>query len=310
MLYRPLGRTGIRVSVVAFGAGPVPGLMTVDGRQHEQLATVQRAIDLGINWFDTAATYGAGKSEQNLGFAIRELGAAGNIHIATKVRLAEDQLADIRGAVLRSCEESLQRLGVPQVSLLQLHNSVTKQRNDEPTSITTNDVFDTGGVLQAMQELRRSGLVRHLGLTGLGNPSVLRELFESGEFETVQTPYNMLNPSAGQIMPQPDAETDYGNQFATCLQQRMGVFAIRVFAGGALVGNPPSDHTKKTPFFPLALYQRDQQRAERLAHALPAGHSLKELSLQFVLRHPAVSAAIIGFASPEQVDEIASVSTI
>jgi aryl-alcohol dehydrogenase-like predicted oxidoreductase len=88
----------------------------------------------------------------------------------------------------------------------------------------------------------------------------------------------------------------------------MGVFAIRVFAGGALVGNPPSDHTKKTPFFPLALYQRDQQRADELTRVLPVGQSLTDLAVQFVLRHPAVSAAIIGFSSPEQVDEVAKIA--
>ena len=125
MLYRTLGRTGIRVSVIAFGAGPVPGLMTADGRQAEQVATVRRAIDSGINWFDTAATYGAGKSEENLGMALRERDAVGKIDVATKVRLAAEHLSDIRGSVLRSVESSLQRLGVPQVSLLQLHNSVT-----------------------------------------------------------------------------------------------------------------------------------------------------------------------------------------
>ena len=110
-----------------------------------------------------------------------------------------------------------------------------------------------------MQELRRCGCVRHVGLTGLGNPDSLREVMSSGQLETVQAPYNVLNPSAGQAMRIPLGEINYGNQFDICQQQRMGVFAIRVFAGGALVGNPPSDHTKKTPFFPLALYQRDQQ---------------------------------------------------
>lgn len=305
MLYRTLGRTGIRVSVIAFGAGPVPGLMTVDERQTDQIATVQRAIASGINWFDTAATYGAGKSEQNLGAAIRELGAVGKVHVATKVRLAEEHLSDIRGSVLRSCESSLQRLGIPQVALLQLHNSVTKRRNDEPTSITPEDVLGRGGVLEAMQELKRSGQVRHLGLTGLGDPGSLQELISTGQWETVQTPYNLLNPSAGQAMPPTVPETNYGNQFEGCQRQRMGVFAIRVFAGGALVGNPPSEHTKKTPFFPLDLYQRDQQRADELQRALPPDRSLKEIALQFALRHPAVSGAIIGFSSPEQVDDIA-----
>ena len=305
MQYRCLGRTGIDVSVVAFGAGPVPELMTDDGKRDQHVATVRRAIELGINWFDTAATYGAGRSEQNLGLALRELDAKGQVHVATKVRIPEDQLHDIRGFVLRSCESSLQRLGREHVSLLQLHNSVTTQRGDEPTSIAPRDVLGSAGVLEAMHELQRNGHVCHLGLTGLGNTDSLREIMASGQFDTVQTPYNMLNPSAGEPMPLDFNETNYGNQFAACQQQQMGVFAIRVFAGGALVGNPPSEHTKKTPFFPLALYQRDQRRVAEIQKGLAREQSLSELALQFALRHPIVSAAIIGFSSPQQVEQVA-----
>ena len=94
MQYQELGSTGIRVSKVAFGAGPISGLMVGDALQQQQ-KTVQRAIELGINWFDTAATYGAGQSERNLGRVFHELGIAG-IHVATKVRLMPEDLGDIR----------------------------------------------------------------------------------------------------------------------------------------------------------------------------------------------------------------------
>src|SRR5919206_3512542 len=91
MHYRTLGRTGVRVSVLAFGAGPVSGLMTGDDHA-AQLATVRRAVELGVNWFDTAPGYGQSRSEANLGRALRQLGAAGAVHVATKVRLAPEQL--------------------------------------------------------------------------------------------------------------------------------------------------------------------------------------------------------------------------
>jgi aryl-alcohol dehydrogenase-like predicted oxidoreductase len=85
----------------------------------------------------------------------------------------------------------------------------------------------------------------------------------------------------------------------------MGVFAIRVFAGGALLGQPPGAHTRKTPYFSLALYERDAARADRLRELAGDRRALAELAARFALSHPAVSSAIIGFGSPAHVDELA-----
>src|SRR5438067_10318141 len=101
MLYRSLGSTGICVSALSFGAGPVSTLM-VGEEGARQRAVVEHAIGRGINWFDTAATYGGGASEANLGRVLEELGAASSVHVATKVRLMPEDLADIRAAVRRS----------------------------------------------------------------------------------------------------------------------------------------------------------------------------------------------------------------
>src|SRR5690349_14023710 len=140
MQTRPLGKTGLHVPILAFGAGPVPGLMTTDD-EGRRLAVVQRALEVGITWFDTAATYGEGRSEQNLGAALAELGAAERVHVATKVRLMPGDLGNIRDAVRTSFRGSLERLRLPRVTLLQLHNSITRRRRDEPTSITPEDVL-------------------------------------------------------------------------------------------------------------------------------------------------------------------------
>jgi aryl-alcohol dehydrogenase-like predicted oxidoreductase len=302
MQYRPLGSTGLRVSAVSFGAGPVSGLMTGPPRA-EQATVVRHAIEAGINWFDTAAGYGAGESERNLGLALRETGLAARVHVATKVRLASDDLFDVRGAVQRSFTASLERLQTQSVTLLQLHNSITHERGDEPTSVTPADVLGRDGVLAAFEELRRDGLVQHLGLTGIGHPEALRTVIHSSAFATVQTPYHVLNPSACRRMPPSFTETNYGNILADCAQQRMGVFAIRVYAAGALIGAEPSAHTRKTPFFPLALYERDRQRAERLAGALAGRIAMTELALRFVLSRADIASAIVGFANPSQIDE-------
>lgn len=306
MIYRRLGKTDLRVPLVAFGAGPVPALMTGgEGSDDSRVAVLRRALDLGVDWFDTAAGYGEGASERNLGESLARLGALDAVRIATKVRLAGDDFLDIATAVRRSVVASLERLRVTRVVLLQLHNAITLRRGDEAASISLDDVLGPRGVVEAFRRLRDDGLVDWFGFTGTGRPELLNDLAASGQFDTVQAPYNLLNPSAGQSLGEEFPETNYGNLFAECSRSDMGIFAIRVLAGGALVGQAPSAHTFRTPYFPLDLYRRDEQRAaEWRARLDPLGVSLAEAAVRFALEHPAVSSAIIGFNSPAQITEI------
>jgi 3-hydroxyisobutyrate dehydrogenase-like beta-hydroxyacid dehydrogenase/aryl-alcohol dehydrogenase-like predicted oxidoreductase len=303
MTFRTLGRTGVRVSAVALGAGPVSGLMTGTDRA-AQVATVLRALERGVNWIDTAPGYGDGASEANVGRALADLGAADRFHVATKVRVPPEALDAPREYVRRSVEESLGRLRIPYVTLLQLHNGVTRARGAEPAAVAPADALR---VAEAMAAVRDAGLVQHLGLTGTGHPDAMREVVRSGAFDTIQVPFNVLNPSAGLPGGPVEGETDYGNVIAECAAQRMGVFAIRVFAGGALLGHAPSAHTLKTPYFPLALYERDAARAKELCERVLGRLTPAELAVRFVLSHPAVSSAIIGFGSPAHIDEVARV---
>jgi aryl-alcohol dehydrogenase-like predicted oxidoreductase len=93
------------------------------------------------------------------------------------------------------------------------------------------------------------------------------------------------------------------HQVADCTGQDMGVFATRVFAGGALLDQPPSAHTLRTPYFPLALYERDRRRAAALAESFDGRAGMSELALQFVLSQPTIHSAIIGFGYAEHIDE-------
>jgi L-galactose dehydrogenase/L-glyceraldehyde 3-phosphate reductase len=301
MQYRPLGMTGIKVSAVSFGAGPVPALLTDPAAGERQHAAVRQALDAGVNWFDTAPTYGDGRSEAALGATLRALGAAGRVHVATKVRLAPERPDDIGGQVRESFTGSLRRLGLGRVTLLQLHNAVTTWRGDLPTSVTPDDVLGPGGVLEAFEALRRAGRVEHLGLTGMGDMAALRAVLDSGAFATVQVPYNLLIPRLRLTGSAGLTEMDDGKLMRTCAERGVGVIAIRVLAGGALALQPPSEHTLQTKFFPLALYDADRCRAEALAARLPDGMSLPEAAVRFVLARPAVATALVGFGGPEQV---------
>lgn len=289
MRRRVLGRTKLDVSVVGLGAGPVPALMTGDDAD-AQLAVVSRALEVGINWIDTAAGYGEGRSEASIGRALRQLDAAGRMHVATKVRLtAEDLATDAVAAVRRSLTASLGRLGLSSVTLLQLHNGVTARRGEIAASLTPGDVL--GVVREALERVRAEGLTRFVGLTGTGSPEALAEVIDSGYFDTIQIPHHVLSPADAGVLER-------------CSARDVGVFAIRVFAGGALLGHPPSAHTHKTPYFPLALYEQDRRRAEELAASLGTETSVKEAAVRFALGAAVPQVALIGLASAAQVDEV------
>lgn len=303
MHYRPLGSTGISVSAVSFGAGPVSGLLTSAGAAGAQRAVVAKAVELGINWFDTAATYGAGQSEFNLGLALSDVQTDGPIHVATKVRVSLQDETDLRPLVVKSVKDSLVRLRRPRITLLQIHNSITSNRNDQPTSITPEDVLGPRGLLAGMDEARDQGWVDHFGLTGIGDADALRTVMQSRRFAAIQAPFHVLNPSAMLPTPASLCDPDYGGFLQTAHELGLAIFAIRVFAAGALLGAQPSAHTFKTPFFPLDLYRRDEERVRRLLLRLGTVGNLRETALRYVLSQPNVTSVIVGFGAAEHVIE-------
>ncbi len=162
MNYRPLGRTGLNVSEIGFGCGNVGGLM-IRGEHQDQVKAAARAMELGINYFDTASSYGDGVSETNLGKVLNELRA--DVYVGTKFRVTSQDMADIKGGVIRSVDESLARMGREQVDLIQLHNHVTPQRQAGESSLSPEDVV--GDVVLATETLREEGKIRFWGLTGV-----------------------------------------------------------------------------------------------------------------------------------------------
>ncbi len=304
MQYRPLGLTGLSVSAISFGAGPVSNLLTGD-EIDRQRAVLTRAVEAGVNWFDTAPGYGNGRSESCLGAVLAEQRAAQPLHVATKVRVNLTGETDLRPLVMQSVRESLSRLRLPRVTLLQIHNSITWNRNDQPTSVTPDDVLGDRGLLAGMQDARDAGWVDHFGLTGIGDADALRMVMRSGRFATIQAPFHLLNPSALRETPAEMCDPDYGGFLQTAYELAMGIFAIRVFAAGALLGSAPSAHTLRTPFFPLPLYQRDLERVAKLQQRLGSATAVGQQALAFVLSQPEISSAILGFGAVSHVDDAA-----
>jgi aryl-alcohol dehydrogenase-like predicted oxidoreductase len=124
----------------------------------------------------------------------------------------------------------------------------------------------------------------------------------SERFISIQVPFSMAQPSAGYAVTGPQFD-DQGQIFADCERHGVSVLAIRVFAGGALTRQPPSAHTLRTPFFPLAAFERDRQLADCIEAALPHELSLAEAAVRFVVGCQAVTSAIVGMAGREQVEE-------
>src|SRR5437667_109009 len=215
MEYRELGKTGLRVSALGFGCGNVGGLM-IRGSASERERAIARAVELGINYFDTAPSYGDGQSEQNLGAALRSRRAT--VYVGTKFRLDAADLRDVRRAIGHSLDASLKRLGMERVDLLQLHNKLFGERGAQPVSVA--DVV--GEVTPALQALTAQGKTRFWGITALGDSAALHRVLDTAPLDTAQVCYNLPNPSAGVEVPPGFPAQDFGRLLVRAQEGRVG----------------------------------------------------------------------------------------
>ncbi|MBN1247535.1 MAG: aldo/keto reductase [Anaerolineae bacterium] len=302
MEYRNLGRTGIKISALGFGCGAVGGLL-IKGAHKDKVAVVARAIESGITYFDTARAYGDGQSEASLGRVLEELNA--DVIIGTKVNLLPEEMADIRTSIFASVEGSLRRLRREQVELIQLHNVVRQERQPERGWVSLADVE---AALDAFETLKQQGKVRHYGINGLGDTGVLHEAIALGRAETVQSCYNLLNPTAGMPAARAFPFQDYEQLIDKAAAQGIGVIAIRVLAAGALSGTPDraaNAAPRVTPIGTAATYAKDVALAQRFDFLAEEGYvkSLVEAAVRFVLAKPEVSTAMVGISNMDQLDK-------
>jgi aryl-alcohol dehydrogenase-like predicted oxidoreductase len=301
MKYRPLGSTGLQVSELGFGCGNVGGLL-VRGEYPTMRRVVSRAIELGINYFDTAPMYGDGQSEVNLGALLRELRA--DVLVGTKVHLAIPDRERIEAAVAASVESSLRRLGREHIDLIQLHNHLGAHGLADWAAMTPDDL---PSVMHAFQALQQQGKVRFWGITALGQTETLHRTVGAGGLHTIQAVYNLLNPSGGMSAPPGFPFQDYRQLIRQAADSRMGVIAIRILAGGALSGTSDRHPTGARTVAPIASgedYDADVARARAFAFLREAGtvRSPVEVAIRFALSRPEISTALVGISSPEQLE--------
>src|SRR6476660_3714440 len=245
MEYRVLGRTGLEVSALGFGCGDVGGLM-VRGAPADRERGVAHALELGINYLDTAPAYGSGESEKNLGQVLRALKP--RAIVGTKWRLQAADLADVAGAVSRSVETSLARLGLERVDLLHLHNLIGRVGEERPLGVAR--VLEA--VVPAVRRLQEQGKVRFFGVTASGETGALHRAIASGAVDTAQAVFNLLNPTGAYAVPAGFPAQDYDRLLLLAREQRVGTIGIRAVAGGALSGQIARHPTAIPTVAPIA----------------------------------------------------------
>lgn len=300
MQKRRLGRTGLDVSVLGYGAGAVGGLFT-KGRADDQERAVARALDAGINYFDTAPVYGNGESERNLGRVLKTLKA--DIVLGTKVRLSAAHRGDIGKAIEQGMNDSLGRLGRDHVDLFQLHNPLAAADNDDKLAIE----IALNEVAPALEKLKKAGKTRFIGFSGVGETAALHRAIESGLFDTMQVVYNALNPSAAGPLPKGAPGQDYGRLLDKVKAADMGAIIIRALAAGALSGSATRHPLAMQAVAPIGSapdFAGDVARAQALEPLVRESGSrdLTELAERFVIAHSAVSTMLVGYSTLEHLE--------
>jgi aryl-alcohol dehydrogenase-like predicted oxidoreductase len=299
MKLRQLGRTNFEVSEIGYGAWGIGGTMWIGASDKESLAALNRAIELGVNFIDTALVYGNGHSEELVGRVIGD--APHKVHVATKVppknRLwpapagVGIQEAFPADYIVRSTEESLKNLRLDIIDLLQLH-----VWNPEWTS---RDEWK-----RAFEDLKKQGKVRAFGIS-INNhqPDSALGIIDTGLIDAVQVIYNIFDQSPER------------NLFPACIKHNIGVLARVPFDEGALTGRITEDTVFPESDFRNHYFRGDRKKqvAQRVAAIVrdldlkDASH-LPEIAIRFCLSHPAVSTVIPGMRSISSVEGNAMVS--
>ncbi len=289
---RVLGRTGLEISELAIGGGRVGGLL-IFPPEEVRAAGLDRALAAGINWVDTAPSYGNGESEATLG----RLGK--KFRVSTKVQLKPEELSDIPGNIERSLEASLARLQRERVDVLQFHNHL----GNGGRHVSVNDVLRKGGVAEALERLKDRGLTTAIGMTAAGDTAACIEVISSGRFDTAQVYYNAINPSASWTSaPARWSPQDFSGIVEACGRQRMGILNIRVYAGGSLAS--PVRHGREFVMASGSDLDSEEKRAAALRRVLGDAHGTPaQVALRFSLGQPAFSACVAGMAELSHLEE-------
>jgi L-galactose dehydrogenase/L-glyceraldehyde 3-phosphate reductase len=292
-----LGRTGLEVSEIAFGGGVTGGIL-IKADEPTRISALMRAVEAGINLIDTAPLYGGGASEEAIGRHLAALEP--RPYVSTKVLIGPDDLMDIRGAIERSLEQSLKRLQLERVALLQLHNQIGTAIGDRPP-LSTRQVL--GAVADTFDRLKEQGLIRAGGMTAAGDTAACLEVINSGRFDCAQVYYNAINPSAAwSRAPKIWTMQDFSGVIRECFNQHMGILNIRVWAGGPLASATRPENL--AVFASGTDVDNEMHCANLIRKMVGDSHgTAAQTALRFVLGNRDVTTRVIGISELAQINE-------
>ena len=287
-----LGTSDMWLTPIGFGAWAVGGgnwaMSWGPQDDNASIAAIHKAIDLGVNWIDTATIYGLGHSEEIVGKAVKQ--SRVKPFIFTKSGMVWNEKREIKRTLLeirREVEDSLRRLQVEHIDLYQIHWPVEDTDIEEGWS--------------TMADLKREGKVRHIGVSNFSTAQMERCL-EIAPITSLQPPYSMLNRAVeAEILPY-------------CLDHRIGVINYAPMHSGLLTGAmskerfanlPPDDFRRNAKNYQEPLFSRNLAIADFLKQ-IGARHDVSAgvVAIAWTLANPAVTAAIVGGRSPEQVEGV------
>ena len=300
MRYRAFGHTGLHVSELVFGGGFVGGIL-IHADDDTKLAALRRGLDGGMNWIDTAPSYGDGQSEQALGWLLKEVDATP--YLSTKVRLDLARPDDLPGQIEASLEQSLKRLDRDKVDLFQLHNPIGPETSG--ATIGVRQVLGVNGVAETFERLRDQRLFDFAGITALGDPGSLCEVIASGRFASAQVYYNLLDPSAGQKVPAAWAEPDFTGVLAACREHGVATMNIRVLAAGVIATD--LRHGREMPIVQGFDMAAEEARVRAVFDRLGDRYGTRaQTAIRFALANPDLSCVVVGFAEIGHIEEALS----
>ncbi|MBV9259580.1 MAG: aldo/keto reductase [Ktedonobacteraceae bacterium] len=294
MQTRQLGNTDMHITSIGLGTWAIggPGWAASWGAQddNDSIAAIHRAVDLGLNWLDTAAVYGLGHAEEVVGQALK--GRSNRPYIFTKCSRkigADGKLTGVLKAdsIRQEVEDSLRRLQVDVIDLYQIHRPVPDEDIEEGW--------------RTMADLKRAGKVRYIGVSNF-NVDQLRRIQEIAPVSSLQPPYSLIRREAEEeILP-------------FCQQHNIGVIVYSPMASGLLTGAmtperilslPQDDWRTQNPQFREPLLSRNMALVT-LLHNIGKRYDKTpgEVAIAWTLHNPAVTAAIVGSRRPAQLDQV------
>jgi aryl-alcohol dehydrogenase-like predicted oxidoreductase len=298
---RKLGNSDLAITPIGFGAWAVGGPWQFGwGEQSDRdsIAAIHRALELGVNWIDTAATYGRGHSEEVVAKALRDW-TGDRPYIFTKCGMVWNEKGEVgyslrAESIRRECEVSLRRLDVHAIDLYQIH-------------WPADDLTETAEGWATMAELQKEGKVRWIGVSNFSVPE-LQKAKEIAPVTSLQPPYSLIRR---------DAEKDL---LPFCEREYIGVIVYSPMASGLLTGAmtrervenlPPDDWRRNNPEFQEPKLSQNLALVDRLCVVgARHGKSPGELAIAWTLRNPAVTGAIVGARNAKQVDGIIGSATL